>query len=58
MTTVSKAYMQKNTIEMLLKVKPELLQSEENRRLHDAKNIFKSIEKFEVGIDGTLIGGK
>ena len=38
--------------------KPELMQSEENRRLHNAKNNFKATEKSEVGTDGTLIGGK
>ena len=58
MTTVSKAFTEKNTIDMLLEVNPSLQQSEENRRLLDARNIFRTIEKFEVGIDSPLCGGK
>ena len=58
MTTVSKAFMLKNTIDMLLEANPDLQQSDENRRLHDARNIFRTVETFEVGVDSTLIGGK
>ena len=50
-TTVSKAFQQKNTIEMLLEVKPDLQQSSDDRSQLDAKNIFRQIDKFVVGKD-------
>ena len=54
-TTVSKAFQQKNTIDMLLEVKPSLQQKEDERKELDSKNVFREIDKFEVGVDSPLI---
>ena len=40
---------------MLLEVKPELQQSDEDRRELDLKNIFREKDKFVVGVDSPLL---
>ena len=40
---------------MLLEVKPDLQQSDEDRRELDLKNIFRDKEKFVVGVDSPLL---